>query len=79
VIPLKAFPPADLAPRAMRNPVTHARRHALLASRPTHMTPLLDYTSRLRAMRPRWYVPDFDPASGGIGSRVLFLLEKPDQ
>jgi len=41
------------------------------------MAPLLDYTARLRAVRPTWYVPDFDPASGGIGSHVLFLFEKP--
>ena len=67
----------ELAPRAMRDPQTRARRHAVLASRPTHMAPLLDYTSRLRVLRPRWYVPDFDPASGGVNSRVLFLLEKP--
>jgi hypothetical protein len=41
------------------------------------MAPLLDYTARLRAQRPGWYVPDFDPAGGGIKSRVLFLFEKP--
>jgi hypothetical protein len=41
------------------------------------MAPLLDYTDRLRRLRPLWYVPDFDPASGGTASYVLFLFEKP--
>ncbi len=61
----------------MRDPGVRGYRHAALARRPAQMAPLLDYTAQLRAQRPRWYVPDFDPASGGIESRVLFLFEKP--
>ena len=71
------FPLRDLAPRSMRDPVARGRRHVALARRPAHMEPLLDYTDRLRRLRPHWYVPDFDPASGGIASSVLFLFEKP--
>ena len=41
------------------------------------MAPLNGYVQRLRAQRPDWYVPDFDPASGGIDSKILFLFEKP--
>jgi hypothetical protein len=71
------FSPSDLEPRSMRNAEVRARRHAALTRRPAHMAPLLDYTDRLREQRPLWYVPDFDPAGGGIESHVVFLFEKP--
>jgi hypothetical protein len=68
------FPLRDLGPRSMRDPVARSRRHAALARRLAHIAPLLDYTDRLRRLRPRWYVSDFDPASGGIASSLLLFL-----
>ncbi len=50
------------------------RRRALLA-RP-HMAPLAYFAAELRA-RTSALVPDMDPLDGGIGARVLLLLEKP--
>lgn len=40
------------------------------------MTPLNDMVTVLRA-ECRGAVPDFDPLDGGVGARILFLLEKP--
>jgi hypothetical protein len=67
----------DLASRSMRDPVAHGRRHAVLAHRRRMWRHYSIYTDRLRRLRPHWYVPNFDPASGGIASSVLFLFEKP--
>jgi hypothetical protein len=41
------------------------------------MAALINYVAELRAQRPDWEVPDFDPAGGGVEARVLFLFEKP--
>jgi hypothetical protein len=42
----------------------------------SHMRPLNAYRARL-AGQARGFVPDFDPLDGGVGARLLFLLEKP--
>lgn len=40
-----------------------------------HMRPLAAYCVDLRNRWPE--VPDFDPADGGVGAKLLFLAEKP--
>jgi len=41
-----------------------------------HIAPLAAYAAGLRT-GPGIEVPDFDPLDGGVGARILFLLEKP--
>jgi hypothetical protein len=67
----------DFAARALKDAGTRNRRRALLDSHPAHMANLIDYVVKLRMQRPQWIVPDFDPVSGGVNARALFLLEKP--
>jgi len=69
--------PSDLLPRAFRDPDAIARRRSLLATQPGHIAPLMHYLDDLRQQQPTWQVPDFDPASGGVDARALFLFEKP--
>jgi hypothetical protein len=76
-VPVTGGVGGDLDPRSLRHPAVLARRRALLARCPKHMAQLLDYTAGLRVQRPDWFMPDFDPAGGGVRSRVLFLFEKP--
>lgn len=66
--------PSFLPPRSLRDPCVRERRRAMLST--PHVAPLAAYAARLR-LRPGTDVPDFDPLDGGVGARVLFLLEKP--
>lgn len=49
------------------------RRHLL---KQAHMTPLVQYTEKLRAIG-NGTVSNFDPLDGGIQAQALFLFEKP--
>ncbi len=61
------------APRGLREPAEVARRRAMLAE--PHMAPLAAFAAGLR--RRGGEVPDLDPLDGGVGARLLLLLEKP--
>jgi hypothetical protein len=69
------LPLADLVLKALASPEAQLRRHTALAA--VHMRPLVEFVNELRAAQPHCYVPDFDPAGGGIRARALFLFEKP--
>lgn len=70
------FSDADLSAGAMQYlHVRERRREALLKAE--HMRPLIDFVRNLAQQRPKAFVPQFDPAGGGVHSRILFLLEKP--
>jgi len=71
------LPSSDFLPRAFRHEGPIKRRRQLLGAAPPHMAPLIALTEALRRQRPDWQVPDFDPASGGVEARALFLFEKP--
>lgn len=58
----------------LTHPPDVLRRRALLDQ--PHIRPLVEYVGELRG-RGIGYVPDFDPADGGIEARLLFLMEKP--
>ena len=60
--------------RAFRDPATLAARHALL-DRP-HVTPLRALAARIAAEQEA-EVPEPDPFDGGVGARLLVLLETP--
>lgn len=65
---------ADCA-RSLRSPeIVIARRRMLQAP---HIAPLTAFIQNLRANRPTWEFPDFDPLDGGVDADMLFLLEKP--
>mgnify|MGYP001765120915 CR=1 FL=1 len=72
------MPPSEIlapqAPRSLRDPQVVAHRRSLLKL--PHMCPLTDMVDELRA-EERGYVPDMDPLDGGVGARLLFLMEKP--
>ncbi len=70
------FSSDDLSAGSMRHEQVRLRRLKILDSS-THMRELATFVKDLRKERPSAYVPDFDPASGGVHARVLFLLEKP--
>ena len=61
-------------PDCLTQPDAVLRRQALLGQ--PHIQPLVDHVGELRS-RGRGYVPDFDPADGGVEARLLFLMEKP--
>lgn len=61
-------------PRAHRNPVVVARKMALLKA--PHLAKLTEFAQRVATER-KVDVPLFDPASGGVNSKVLLLLESP--
>ena len=61
-------------PRAHRNPVVVARKMALLKA--PHLAKLTEFAQRIATER-KADVPLFDPASGGVNSKVLLLLESP--
>ncbi|MGW4113192.1 uracil-DNA glycosylase [Actinosynnema sp. NPDC004786] len=61
-------------PRAHRNPVVVARKMALLKA--PHLAKLTEFAQRIATER-KVDVPLFDPASGGVDSKVLLLLESP--
>ncbi len=65
--------PSD-APRSMKHANVRAERQAMLSL--PHIAPLRDFAIALRE-RLGVEVPDFDPADGGTGASLLFLLEKP--
>lgn len=67
-------PHADDLSGALRDPAVVRRRRVMLDA--PHMRPLNAYRARL-AGQVRGFVPDFDPLDGGVGARLLFLLEKP--
>ncbi|GAA1277301.1 hypothetical protein GCM10009634_20760 [Saccharothrix xinjiangensis] len=64
------------APRAHRNPVTVARKMALIKA--PHMAKLTEFAQRIASER-KVDVPLFDPAGGGVNSKVLLLLESPGE
>ncbi|WP_367129988.1 uracil-DNA glycosylase [Saccharothrix sp. HUAS TT1] len=61
-------------PRAHRNPVVVARKKALLTA--PHVAKLTEFAQRIATER-KAAVPLFDPAGGGVNSKVLLLLESP--
>ncbi|WP_202390148.1 uracil-DNA glycosylase [Tsuneonella aeria] len=61
-------------PRAMRDPAVREARLAALNE--PHIAPLTDLVHAFRARDDSEY-PFFDPADGGVGASILFLLEKP--
>lgn len=63
-------------PRAHRNPVVVARKMALLKA--PHMAKLTEFAQRIATER-KVDVPLFDPAGGGVNSKVLLLLESPGE
>jgi hypothetical protein len=65
--------PSD-APRSMKHSDVRAERRAMLSL--PHIAPLRDFAIALRD-KLAVEVPDFDPADGGTGASLLFLLEKP--
>ncbi|SEL48959.1 Uracil DNA glycosylase superfamily protein [Roseivivax marinus] len=62
---------ADAAPLA--DPAEAVRRRAMLEA--PHIAALTRYARSLE--RPGVSVPDFDPCDGGVGARLLFVMEKP--
>jgi uracil-DNA glycosylase len=63
-------------PKSLRAASERARRKALLID--PHIAPLTAYVARLRLCKgPAYQIPDFDPLDGGMGARVLVLLEAP--
>ena len=72
---LGATSPAD-EPYALDSAEERQRRVGLMAL--SHMQPLTDYLTRLRAaLGPGYDTPSFDPCDGGVGAKALFLLEAP--
>ncbi|WKN15786.1 uracil-DNA glycosylase [Streptomyces sp. JUS-F4] len=68
-----------LAPRALRDPDTLQARLSAVRTELT-VKPLNDWVDTLRdRLGDGESVPWFDPASGGIQARSLFLLEAPGQ
>ena len=61
------------APQPLADPAEQVRRRGLLTT--PRMAPLAAYCEGLR--RPGLEVPDLDPLDGGVGARLLLLLEKP--
>ncbi len=61
-------------PRAMRDPLVRAQRMAALSE--PHIAPLTDLVHAFQVRDSSEY-PYFDPADGGVGATILFLLEKP--
>jgi uracil-DNA glycosylase len=51
------------------------RRREMLSM--AHVAPLVAYAHRVQAQREECAMPLFDPCDGGVGARVLFLLEAP--
>ena len=62
-----------IAPPALHGRAEILRRREMLGE--PHMAPLAAYVAGLRE-RAR-FVPHLDPRDGGIGARLLLLLEKP--
>lgn len=69
------LPPGDFEPRSMAREDVRKRRLTLLHA--PHAKQLREFAERLRKQAPNRVVPDFDPVSGGIDAKVLFLFEKP--
>jgi hypothetical protein len=61
-------------PKSLRDAGEKARRRALLGN--AHVVPLVRYGARL-AERIGKAVPAVDPLDGGVGARLLILLETP--
>ncbi|MFI7358892.1 uracil-DNA glycosylase [Streptomyces avidinii] len=67
------------APRALRDPDVLRARLDAVRTEPV-VRPLNDWVDNLRGrLGDGDSVPWFDPASGGVGARSLFLLEAPGQ
>ncbi|GEP09963.1 uracil-DNA glycosylase [Methylobacterium gnaphalii] len=62
------------APKSLADPAAVAARHALAGA--AHIRPLRDLADRIAAERGA-PVPSPDPLDGGIGARLLLLLETP--
>lgn len=73
IIPADGLPAPDM-PRGLRD-IRQLTYRKMLRDSP-HITPLNDMVAGLRA-EDRGAVPDFDPMDGGVGARILFLMEKP--
>ncbi|MFJ8112503.1 uracil-DNA glycosylase [Streptomyces sp. NPDC096132] len=66
-------------PRALRDPVTLSTRLEAVPTEP-RTRPLNEWVEKLRErLGDGESVPWFDPASGGVEARSLFLLEAPGQ
>ncbi|WP_132255085.1 uracil-DNA glycosylase [Methylobacterium segetis] len=66
--------PEPAAPKSLADPAALAARRALLGS--PHLAPLRDLARTIAAERQA-PVPDPDPLDGGVGARLLLLLETP--
>lgn len=64
-----------IEPRTLHDPKAIAARRSML--REPHIAPLSDFAASLRTKDQDAYVPDFDPLDGGVGAKILFLMEKP--
>ncbi|MBW4717055.1 uracil-DNA glycosylase [Saccharothrix obliqua] len=70
-MPTNVFP---ASPKGHRDPRLVARKKALLQT--PDMKPLTEFAQKVAGER-KADVPLFDPASGGVKSKVLLLLESP--
>ena len=62
-------------PYALNSPDERQRRIALLNQ--SHIAPLAKYLADIKAEHAEKDLPCFDPCDGGVGAKVLFLLEAP--
>ncbi|MGU3540210.1 uracil-DNA glycosylase [Methylobacterium sp. A54F] len=67
-------PPDPTAPKSLRDPAALAARRALLGA--PHLAPLRALARDI-ARAQAAPVPDADPLDGGVGARLLLLLETP--
>jgi uracil-DNA glycosylase len=73
---LLQLPNEDDQPKSFRQPAVVARRKAMLEL--PHVAPLTRFVEELRQSLGRSdSVPYFDPVSGGVEARVLFLARDP--
>ena len=64
------------APKSLANEAERAARTTQLSR--SHVQALSQLVKKIRVEKgPDFKVPDFDPLDGGIGAKVLFLLEAP--
>jgi uracil-DNA glycosylase len=65
----------DDEPKSLRDPEVLRQRLAMINEE--HVAPLTRFVEEIRRQHPGAIVPYFDPLDGGVGARVLFLLETP--
>lgn len=64
------------APKTLASEAERTQRATLLTQ--PHVQPLARLVQKMRDARGEGFaIPDFDPLDGGVGARLLFLLEAP--